>query len=194
MHNPPGLGIVDPLHALAGGSLDEALAELDRFGIERAGISVDERPELARAALAAHPERFFARTEVDPRGGMDELRRLERVARELPLRLVTASPAKLFLPIDDKLFYPVFAKCIELDVAFCTSLGVPPERVPFGPQKVERIDEVAWFFPELRIVMRGGCEPWQALAVLLMRKYPNLSFVSGGVLPGELSAEWLAFA
>jgi predicted TIM-barrel fold metal-dependent hydrolase len=194
MRTPPGLGVIDPLHRLTGSSLEHALAELDRFGIERAGISLDDRPELARAALAAHPERFFARTEVDPHGGMAELRRLERLAREWPLRLVTASPAKLFLPIDDKLFYPVFAKCVELDVAFCTSLGVPPERVPFAPQKVERIDEVAWFFPELRIVMRSGCEPWQALAVLLMRKYPNLSFVSGGLPPGDVPAELIAFA
>ncbi len=194
MRTSPGLGVIDPLYTLPGPAVEQALAELDRFGIERAGISLDDDAALARAALAAHPERFFARTELAPRGGMDELRRLERLARELPLRLVTASPAKLFLPVDDKLFYPVFAKCVELDVAFCPSLGVPAERVPFGPQKVERIDEVAWFFPELRIVMRGGCEPWQALAVLLMRKYPNLSFVSGGVPASELPAEVVAFA
>lgn len=194
MPNPPGPGVIDTLFTLGGASLEHAVAELDRFGVERAGISVDDEPELARSALAAHPDRFFARTEVDPRSGMEELRRLERLARELPLRLVTASPARLFLPIDDKLFYPVFAKCVELDVAFCTSLGVPAERVPFAPQKVERIDEVAWFFPELRIVMRGGCEPWQALAVLLMRKYPNLSFVSGGAPPSELPAEVVEFA
>jgi predicted TIM-barrel fold metal-dependent hydrolase len=193
MRTPPGLGVIDPLFTLTGPSVEHALAELDRFGVARAGISLDDHPQLARAALAAYPERFFARTEVDPRRGMDELRRLERLARELPLRLVTASPAQLFLPIDSKLFYPVFAKCIELDVALCTSLGVPAERVPFAPQKVERIDEVAWFFPELRIAMRG-CEPWQALAVLLMRKYPNLSFVSGGVPPSELPAEVVAFA
>jgi len=186
--------IIDPLFPLAGASVSQALAELDRFGVERAGISLDDDPALARAALAAHPERFFARTEVDPRRGMDELRRLERIAREVPLHLVTAAPARLFLPIDDKLFYPVFAKCIELDVAFCPSLGVPAERVPFSPQKVERIDEVAWFFPELRIVMSGGCEPWQALAVLLMRKYPSLSYVTGGILPGELPDEVRAFA
>jgi len=201
MSAPLRTGIVDPLYGLArsaGASPERAiaaaLAELDRFGVERAGIGVDDDPELARAALASHPTRFFARTEVDPRRGMDELRRLERLARELPLRAVTASPARLFLPIDDKLFYPVFAKCVELDVALCPSLGVPAERVPFSPQKVERIDEVAWFFPELRIVMKHGCEPWQALAVLLMRKYPNLSYLSSGHLPSELPAEVLAFA
>jgi hypothetical protein len=125
---------------------------------------------------------------------MDELRRLERLAREWPLRLVTASPARLFVPIDDKRFWPVFAKCVELGVAVCPSLGVPAERVPFAPQKVERIDAVACAFPELRIVMRGGGEPWQALAVLLMRRHPNLSYASAPLAPSELPAEVLAFA
>ena len=193
------LTAIDPLHALArapGAPIEVALAatlaELDRFGVERAGICLDVDPELARAALASHPERFFARCEVDPRGGMAELRRLERLARDHGLRAVTASPARLRLPIDDKLFYPVFAKCVELDVVLCPSLGVPEERVPFTPQKVELIDEVACFFPELRIVMRGGCEPWQALAVLLMRRHPNLSYATG--LPSEVLPEIVGFA
>ena len=195
MNLPPARGAIDPLFVLAAGATPEsALAALDRFGIARAGVSVDESPALARRLLAAHPERFFARSEVDPRGGMDELRRLARLAGEVELRLVTASPARVFVPIDDKLFYPFFAWCCERGVAFCTSLGVPAERVPFAPQKVERIDEVAWFFPELRLVMRDGGEPWQALAVVLMRKYPNLSFSSGGVPPSELPPELLDFA
>jgi hypothetical protein len=198
---PPVPGIVDPFFSLTRGpgesiepAVAAALAELDRFGVERAGIGVDEDPELARAALAAHPRRFFARCEADPRRGMDELRRLERLARELPLRAVTVSPARRFVPIDDARFYPVFAKCVELGLALCPSLGVPPEPVPFAPQKVERIDAVACFFPELRIVMRGGCEPWQALAVLLMRRHPNLSFATAGLAPSEVPPELIAFA
>ena len=200
MHPAP-LTVIDPLYALARAretsieaALGAALAELDRFGVERAGISLDDDPELARAALHSHPLRFFARCEVDPRRGMDELRRLERLAREHGLRAVTASPARLFLPIDDKLFYPVFAQCALLGVALCPSLGVPSERVPFSPQKVERIDEIACCFPELRIVMKDGCEPWQALAVLLMRKHSNLSYATGRRLPSEIPAEIVAFA
>jgi predicted TIM-barrel fold metal-dependent hydrolase len=201
MPRPPFAGAIDPLHALArapgedvGAAVAAAVAELDRFGVERAGVEVGDDPVLARAALERHPERFFARAELDPRGGMDELRRLERLAREWPLRLVTVSPARRFVPIDDKRFWPVFAKCIELDLALSPSLGVPAEPVPFAPQKVERIDAVACAFPELRIVMRGGCEPWQALAVLLMRRHPNLSFASAPLPPSEIPAEVLAFA
>jgi predicted TIM-barrel fold metal-dependent hydrolase len=195
------LAVIDPLYTCArvpGTSIEAAisaaLAELDRFGVERAGISLDDDPELARAALTSHPARFFARSEVDPQRGMDELRRLERLAEDHGLRAVTASPARLFLPIDDKLFYPVFAKCVELDLAICPSLGVPAERVPFAPQKVERIDEVAGFFPELRIVMKDGGAPWQALAVLLMRTHPNLSYLTSRLLPSEIPAEIVAFA
>jgi predicted TIM-barrel fold metal-dependent hydrolase len=198
---PAPLSVVDPLYALGRApdeslesSLAAALAELDRFGIEQAGVSLDDDPELARAALASFPARFYARTEVDPRHGMAELRRLERLAGEHDLRAVTASPARLFVPIDDRLFYPLFAKCVELDLVVCPSLGVPEERLPFSPQKLERIDAVAWFFPELRIAMRGGCLPWQALAVQLMRKYPNLSYLTGGLLPAEVPAEVIAFA
>ena len=198
---PAPLAVIDPLYALARApgtpieaALAAALAELDRFGVERAGICLDHDPELAGAALASHPARFFARCEVDPRRGMDELRRLERLARDHGLRAVTTSPARLFLPIDDKLFYPVFAQCALLGVALCPSLGVPSERVPFSPQKVERIEEIACFFPELRIVMKDGCEPWQALAVLLLRKYPNLSYATSRLLPSEIPAEIVAFA
>jgi predicted TIM-barrel fold metal-dependent hydrolase len=146
---------------------------------------VDDDSALAREAFAQAPERFFARTEVDPRRGMEELRRIERLAREAPLRAVTLSPARLFLPVDHAHCMPLFAKCVELDLVVCPSLGVPAERVPFGPQKVERIDPVACFLPELRIVMRGGCEPWQALAVVLMQRHPNLYF-AGCRLPAEL--------
>jgi predicted TIM-barrel fold metal-dependent hydrolase len=161
--------------------------ELDRFGVERAGISLDDDPELARAALADAPRRLFGRSEADPRRGMQELRRIECLAREGSLRAVTLSPARRFLPVDHAYCAPLFAKCVELDLTVCPSLGVPEERVPFAPQKVERIDPVACFFPELRIVMRGGCEPWQALAVLLMQRHANL-FFAGCELPDEVTA------
>jgi predicted TIM-barrel fold metal-dependent hydrolase len=118
---------------------------------------------------------------------MEELRRIERLARAGPLHAVTLSPARRFLPVDHAHCAPLFAKCVELDLTICPSLGVPEQRVPFAPQKVERIDPVACFYPELRIVMRGGCEPWQALAVLLMQRHPNL-FFAGPELPGEVSA------
>jgi predicted TIM-barrel fold metal-dependent hydrolase len=67
---------------------------------------------------------------------------------------------------------------VELDIPFCPCVGIPGPRVPAEPQKVEHLDEVCWFFPELRIVMRHGAEPWTDLAIKLMIKYPNLNYMT----------------
>jgi predicted TIM-barrel fold metal-dependent hydrolase len=52
-----------------------------------------------------------------------------------------------------------------------------------APQHVELIDEVCWFFPELRFVMRHGAEPWVDLAIKLMLKYPNLYYCTSAFRP-----------
>ena len=48
-------------------------------------------------------------------------------------------------------------------------------------QDVALIDEVCWFFPELKFVTRHGCEPWADLAVKLMLKWPNLYYSTSRV-------------
>ena len=40
------------------------------------------------------------------------------------------------VPINDKKFYPIYAKCIELDIPICVNAGVPGPRVPCAPQDV----------------------------------------------------------
>ena len=50
-------------------------------------------------------------------------------------------------------------------------------------EDVTLIDEVCWFFPELRFVTRHGCEPWTDLMVKLMLKYPNLYYSTSAFAP-----------
>ena len=98
---------------------------------------------------------------------------------------MTAFPSGLCpqVPINDKKWYPIYAACVELDIPFCPCAGVPGPRVPAEPQKVEHIDEVCWFFPELKLVMKHGAEPWVDLAVKLMIKYPNLYYMTSAFAP-----------
>jgi predicted TIM-barrel fold metal-dependent hydrolase len=79
--------------------------------------------------------------------------------------------------------YVMYAACIDLDLPIFVNVGVPGPRVPMDPQKVERVDEVCWFFPELKFVMRHGGEPWDDLAVKLMLKYPNLYYSTSAFAP-----------
>ena len=83
---------------------------------------------------------------------------------------------------------------MELDIPICVCSGVPGPRLPMAPQHVERIDEVCWFFPELRFVMRHGAEPWTALAVKLMLKWPNLYYSTSAFAPKHYPKDIIDFA
>jgi uncharacterized protein len=172
------------------------IAEMDRFGIERAMLGTDGTPSPSLEALRRHPDRFFASYSANPNRGMDEVRTIARLHKEVSLKAVTAFPSGLCpqVPIDDKKWFPVYAKCVELDLPICVCVGVPGPRLPMAPQKVELIDEVCWFFPELRFVMRHGAEPWTDLAVKLMLKYPNLSYSTSAFAPRHYPKAIVDFA
>jgi predicted TIM-barrel fold metal-dependent hydrolase len=165
------------------------LGEMDHFGIEKAMLGIGGRVGSVRnnahRALEQHPDRFFCSYEVDPNRGMEGVRDLVRAYEEFGVKAATAFPAGMVpqVPINDKKFYPVYAKCIELDIPICITTGVPGPRLPMLCQKTELLDEVCWFFPELRIVMRHGAEPWDALAVKLMLKWPNLYYSTSAFAP-----------
>ena len=162
-----------------------ALTEMDKVGIERAMIGVGIGESDARRALKEHPDRFFGSFEVNPNLGMEGVRALVQAYEELGIKAATAFPAGLCpqVPINDKKFYPLYAKCVELDIPICICAGVPGPRVPMAVQDVALLDEVCWFFPDLRVVTRHGCEPWTDLAVKLMLKWPNLYYSTSAVAP-----------
>ena len=172
------------------------VAEMDKHGIERAMLNVDEEADASQRALKEYPERFFASYEVNPNNGMDEVRKIVALHDRFGIKALTAFPSGLCpqVPIDDKRFYPIYAKAVELDIPICVCSGVPGPRLPMAPQHVERIDEVCWFFPELKFVMRHGAEPWTALAVKLMLKWPNLFYMTSAFAPKHYPKDIVDFA
>ncbi len=163
------------------------LEQMDRFGIEKAMIGVDPEngDREGRRAVKEHPDRFFGSFQVNPNLGMEGVRALVRAHETLGIKAATAFPAGYVpqVPINDKKFYPLYAKCTELDIPICICAGVPGPRVPMGVQDVALLDEVCWFFPELKVVTRHGCEPWTELAVKLMLKWPNLYYSTSAFAP-----------
>ncbi len=161
------------------------IAQMDRHNIQKAMFGVTDDNAVAREALARFPDRFICSYHADPNKGMEEVRTIERCFKQYDIKCVTGFPSGLCpqVPINDKKWYPIYAKCVELDIPIATCVGVPGPRLPMEAQKVELIDEVCWFFPELKFVMRHGAEPWVDLAVKLMLKYPNLYYMTSAFAP-----------
>ena len=170
--------------------------EMDKYNVERAMVTVRFEDSDARRALREYPSRFIGAYQVNPNRGMEGVRDLRRAAKELGIVAASSFPCGLCpqVPINDKKYYPLYAACIDLDIPIFVTCGVPGPRLPMGPQKVELIDEVCWFFPELKFVMRHGGEPWEALAVKLMLKYPNLYYSTSAFAPKYYPKAIMEFA
>jgi len=159
--------------------------QMDLHGIDVALVGYFEGSEAAAAARRDFPQRFIFDYPANPNLGMDEIRRVRRVHAEFGIKSVSVFPCGLNpqVPINDKKMYPLYATCVELGLPILVNVGVPGPRVPMQAQKLEYVDEVCWFFPELKFVMRHGAEPWEALAVKLMLKYPNLYYSTSAFAP-----------
>ena len=159
--------------------------QMDRHGIDVALVGCSADLQVAAAARRDYPQRFLFDYPANPNRGMDELRTIRRLHAEFGLGSVSVFPCGLNpqVPINDRKLYALYATCVELNLPVLVNVGVPGPRVPFEPQKVEHVDEVCWFFPELKFVMRHGAEPWEALAVKLMLKYPNLYYSTSAFAP-----------
>ena len=175
--------------------IEFTLEQMDRHGIGRAVVDVDLDP-VGRSALLAHPDRFIGSCVVDPNEGMRSVRKIEDLHRELGIRAVSFSPMSLTpqVPIDDRRAYPVYAKCAELGIPVFITVGVPGPRVPMAAQRVDLLDEVCWFFPELKIITRHGGEPWSELMVKLLLKWPNLHYSTSAFAPKRYPQSIVDFA
>ena len=159
------------------------LNEMDKHGVEIGLIGVGG--EVSRKALTERPDRFVGQGSVDPNTGMEGIREMVRQYEAFGVSSFGAFNAG-FNPqvgINDAKMYPIYAKCVELDVPIFSCVGVPGPRFPMWPQKVELIDQVMYDFPELVFVTRHGCEPWEDLAIKLMLKWPNLYYSTTAFAP-----------
>ncbi len=160
------------------------LTEMDRYGIEQGMVGISD--EVSRSALGRHPDRFIPSSTVsDPNDVMGSVRAMRAEFEEFGTRAATVFPAGTYpqVPIDDPKMYPIYATCVDLGIPIFVCAGIPGPRLKFAPQEVARIDTVMYDFPDLVFVTRHGCEPWEALAVKLMLKWPNLYYSTSAFAP-----------
>jgi uncharacterized protein len=177
-------------------STEDLLRVMDSYGIERGLIPVSMDDEMELRAVREHPDRLLGALSVDPNEGVKASLDLQRGVEDLGMIAAQYMPANLRppCPINDKRAYPVYAKCVELDIPIFVNGGVPGPRLPMDSQYPGLVDEVCYFFPDLRFVFRHGCDPWLDLTVKLLLKWPNLYYSTSGFAPKYYPKEIINYA
>ncbi len=172
--------------------LNELLDDMDANGVERAILltKAGGPEDRARRFAAAAPERFALGV-----GGfnllkpMKTVRELEAVARDLPVAYAIVGPSFWgdgMYPPSDAVYYPLYTKCCELDLALCLNTGIPGPPIPGEAQNPIHLDRVCVRFPELKLCMAHGADPWWDVAIRLMIKYKNLRLMTSAWSPKRL--------
>lgn len=165
--------------------LPDIVANLDRLGVELAVITGRDcettyaSPANNAAVLEfcrACPEKFVGFWGIDPHKKMAAVREIELAIAEYGMKGIAVDPYLAHIPPCEARFYPLYAKCCELNVPVVITMAPPPQ-VPGAileyahPQDV---DKVARDFPELTLIMSHGGYPFVNEAVYACQRNANV--------------------
>ncbi|EFC85286.1 amidohydrolase family protein [Parafrankia sp. EUN1f] len=179
--------------------LPELLEDMDANGVERAVLIAKAGKPDGRAFqfAEARPDRFaLAIGGFNLLHPMPTVRALESFARDYPVVSATVGPSFWgdgMYPPTDPVYYPLYTKCCELDLPLCVNTGIPGPPLPAEPQNPIHIDRVCYRFPELKLCMIHGADPWWDTAIRLMIKYRNLRLMTSAWSPKRLPESLLHF-
>lgn len=171
------------------------LADMDAVGVEKVILGIDVANPSKRVLAFANeaPGRIAFAAGVNPGGLMPELWALEALVRSEPVVMARVVPFIHDLAPTQAVYYPLYAKCVELDLPLSINTGIPGPPVPGACQDPMHLDRVCLHFPDLRLCMAHGADPWWGVAIRLMIKYKNLHLMTSAYAPRHLPAELIHF-
>lgn len=196
-----------PRHDIA-----RVLSDMDRAGVDKAVVcakvyypTVPEKLDALHQALLSVSKQSEGRlawiaTVVPPEHGPAsywDLMRNPRIIEALKdadgLVGVHITPSPWGLPPNDRWYYPLYAKCVELGLKLFTYVGMPGPLWPTGPNHPGHLEDVALAFPELVIIAHHIGDPWTAVSVRLAARHPNFYICTSAWHPAVYPASLMQF-
>ena len=150
--------------------IGDYLAMYEKFGARHVVVKARDiettfgariKNEDVAAFCRKHGPRYIGFAGVDPHKGMTAVRELEFAVKELGLRGLNLQCFENKIRINDPKMYPLYAKCIELDIPVnlhCSINFSTDSLMDYG--RPIYLDEVMVHFPELRVVASPPGWPW----------------------------------
>ena len=177
--------------------LDVLIGVMDRCGVDAGimvgGLSAGTEDMLNLADK--HPGRLYVAAMVDaPSTPTANARRVRELRASFAgFRLVRVAPLVSQVPINDRLWYPVYAACEELGVPVAINVGVPGPRVRSACQDPVLLEDVLIDFPDLVVIGAHMGHPYEALLMQYMLKWPNLYLSTTAYLPKYMDPALVKF-
>ncbi|EJM34489.1 putative TIM-barrel fold metal-dependent hydrolase [Pseudomonas sp. GM33] len=197
---------------LQGSAEERMLRDMDESRVEKALLQASLYYPSTREALdncvlehveliEKYPARFaHCATVLPPRQGpasywdlMENPRILEEYHERYSIKGVHLLPAPWGTPPNDKWYYPLFSKCVELGLVVFIYVGIPGPLWPTYPNYPLHLDDVCLAFPDLVVVAHHIGDPWVEMMTHLSGKHANLYIATSGWAPKRYPEELIKF-
>lgn len=187
-HHPTGEGEEAPQIGL-----ERLLSELDTSGVTGGVVAAKVyypstldrlealHTELARLAAQSSSKLKWIATILPPPHGagsywdlMEGPRILDMLKDAPGLIGVHITPSPWGLAPNDRWYYPLYARCVDLGLTLYSYVGMPGPLWPMGPNNPAHLEDVALAFPDLQIVAHHIGDPWNDVMVRLAARHPNI--------------------
>ena len=126
--------------------------------------------------LQKYPDLFVGFAGVDPHKGMDAVYQLEDLVKNHGFCGAAIDPMYAQIRSNHERYYPIYAKCCELDIPVIITTGLSPSSpgVTMDSAAPIYIDAVARDFPMLKIILSHGGYPWVGETIGLAIRNTNV--------------------
>lgn len=179
----------------------QIVEQMDAAGVDKLMLCAWCRPEgwiITNDEVSRHveafPDRFAGVACVNLAAPVSAVRELDECVRHREFKALRIVPWLWKLPPNDKLYYPLFVKCVDLGIPFCTQVGHTGPLMPSETGRpVPYLDEVALTFPDLVIVGGHIGYPWTDEMIGLAWKHDNVYIDTSAYLPRYYPPQLLQF-
>lgn len=155
--------------------VDKVLCPSIKMGsFRQRSLMLGLKDEDVYALTQALPDRVYGLCGINPTERMAGVARLERAVREYGFVGAHLHIYGFDLPINHRDLWPFYAKCAELDVPVVMQVGHSAESMPSAHARPILLDDVALYFPELRIVAAHTGWPWVEELIAIAWKHANV--------------------
>jgi predicted TIM-barrel fold metal-dependent hydrolase len=141
----------------------------------------------------AHPDRFVGLAGYNPFRIKESLREIEVAVREHGFKGVYVHVYGFDIPLHDPKMYPLFAKCVELDVPVSMQVGHVLEAMPSEHARPMYLDRIACDFPNLKMIGAHTGWPWVEELISVCYKWENVWLGIDAWMPKYLKPEVIQF-
>ena len=140
-----------------------------------------------------YPDRFVGLAGYDPFRIRESLAEIELAVKKHRFKGVYVHIYGFDIPLHDRKMYPLYAKCVELDVPVCMQVGHVLEAMPSEGGRPIYLDRIACDFLELKMVGAHTGWPWVEELISVCYKWDNVWLGVDAWMPKYLSPPILQF-